>query len=71
MEEGDRVAWCWEHQGPQNGAGVGQEDPETQRAAVLWQSVFGGGLEVYRTVLWTLLERERVGRFGRMALKHV
>ena len=24
-----------------------------------------------RTVLWTLLERERVGRFGRMALKHV
>ena len=25
----------------------------------------------YRTVLWTLLERERVGRFGRMALKHV
>ena len=25
----------------------------------------------YRTVLWTLWERERVGRFGRMALKHV
>ena len=24
-----------------------------------------------RTVLWTLWERERVGRFGRMALKHV
>ena len=24
---------------------------------------------MYRTVLWTLLERERVGRFGRMALK--
>ena len=24
-----------------------------------------------RTVLWTLGERERVGRFGRMALKHV
>ena len=23
------------------------------------------------TVLWTLRERERVGRFGRMALKHV
>ena len=23
------------------------------------------------TVLWTLWERERVGRFGRMALKHV
>ena len=23
------------------------------------------------TVLWTLLERERVGRFGRMTLKHV
>ena len=26
---------------------------------------------MYRTVLWTLLERERVGRFGRMALKRV
>ena len=24
-----------------------------------------------RTVLWTLWEKERVGRFGRMALKHV
>ena len=26
---------------------------------------------MYRTVLWTLWERERVGRFGRMAFKHV
>ena len=26
---------------------------------------------MYRTVLWSLWERERVGRFGRMALKHV
>ena len=26
---------------------------------------------MYRTVLWTLWERERVGRFGRMALKHM
>ena len=26
---------------------------------------------MYRTVLWTLLERERVGRFGRIALKRV
>ena len=26
---------------------------------------------MYRIVLWTLWERERVGRFGRMALKHV
>ena len=26
---------------------------------------------MYRTVLWTLWERERVGRFGRMAVKHV
>ena len=25
---------------------------------------------MYRTILWTLWERERVGRFGRMALKH-
>ena len=24
-----------------------------------------------RTVLWTLWERERVGRFGRITLKHV
>ena len=27
--------------------------------------------QIYRTVFWTLWERERVGRFGRMALKHV
>ena len=26
---------------------------------------------IYRTVLWTLWERERVGRFERMTLKHV
>ena len=26
---------------------------------------------MYRSVLWTLWERERVGRFGRMSLKHV
>ena len=26
---------------------------------------------MYRTVLWTLWQRERVGRFGRMTLKHV
>ena len=26
---------------------------------------------MYRTVLWTLWERERVGRFERMTLKHV
>ena len=26
---------------------------------------------MYRTVLWTLLERERVGGFGRMELKRV
>ena len=26
---------------------------------------------MYRTVLWTLWEREWVGRFGRMTLKHV
>ena len=27
--------------------------------------------QTYRTVFWTLWERERVGWFGRMALKHV
>ena len=27
--------------------------------------------QMYRTVFWTLWERERVGWFGRMALKHV
>ena len=27
--------------------------------------------QMYRTVFWILWERERVGRFGRMALKHV
>ena len=26
---------------------------------------------MYGTVLWTLWERERVGRFGRVTLKHV
>ena len=26
---------------------------------------------MYRSVIWTLWERERVGRFGRIALKHV
>ena len=26
---------------------------------------------MYRSVLWTLWERERVGRFGRMALKRI
>ena len=26
---------------------------------------------MYRTVLWTLWERESVGRFGRITLKHV
>ena len=26
---------------------------------------------MYRTAFWTLWERERVGSFGRMALKHV
>ena len=26
---------------------------------------------MYRSVLWTLWERERVGRFGRIAMKHV
>ena len=26
---------------------------------------------MYISVLWTLWERERVGRFGRIALKHV
>ena len=28
-------------------------------------------IRMYRTVFWTLWERERVGRFGRMALKDV
>ena len=27
--------------------------------------------QMHRTVFWTLWERERVERFGRMALKHV
>lgn len=45
-EEGERIAWRWEPQGPQKGAGAGQVDPEPQRAAVLRQPVFGGGPEV-------------------------
>ena len=30
-----------------------------------------GSIRKAYLVLWTLWERERVGRFGRMALKHV
>ena len=37
---------------------------------VLWPILAKETL-MYRRVLWTLWERERVGRFGRMALKHV
>ena len=38
-----------------------------------WNPVYQTAKEtlMYRSVLWTLWERERVGRFGRMALKHV
>ena len=36
-----------------------------------WQDEKAKETLMYRTVLWTLWERERVGRFGRMALKHV
>src|SRR5574341_448484 len=35
------------------------------------QSHLSSHQKEYRTVLWTLWERERVGRFGRVALKHV
>ena len=27
--------------------------------------------QMYRTVFWTLWKREKVGGFGRMALKHI
>lgn len=47
MEEEGRVAWHWEHQGPQKGAGAGQVDPEAQRPAVLRRPVFGGGRKSY------------------------
>ena len=36
-----------------------------------WRAAVRGVEKSHRTVLWTLRERERVGRFGRMALKHV
>ena len=37
----------------------------------MFKVYFYGKKNMYRTVLWTLWERERVGRLGRMALKHV
>ena len=42
---------------------------ETLQAIREWQDITE--TLMYRTVLWTLWERERVGRFGRMTLKHV
>ena len=49
---------------------LGQEDPLEKGMA---NPVYETAKEtlMYRTVLWTLWDRERVGRFGRMALKHV
>ena len=53
---------------------------EMQMTPPLWQKKDGNNNPVYetaketlmyRTVLWTLLQRERMGRFGRKALKHV
>ena len=35
----------------------------------VWETA--GETQMYRAVFWTLWERERVGRFGGMALKHV
>ena len=40
-------------------------EPDILECEVKW------ALESHRSVLWTLWERERVGRFGRIALKHV
>ena len=34
-------------------------------------TIFLNSVHMHRTVFWTLWERERVGWFGRMALKHV
>ena len=51
---------------PDNHDGViTQLEPDILECEVKW------ALESITTVLWTLRERERVGRFGRMALKHV
>ena len=52
---------------------VPRTSAEAQRAAPSSAGILLRGLawEAFRTVLWTLWERERVGRFGRMALKHV
>ena len=46
---------------------------KTQTQLSNWTTSFSKlwKLKCCRTVLWTLWERERVGRFGRMALKHV
>jgi len=49
--------WAWE-----SGVKDGNNNPvyETAKETLM-----------YRSVLWALWERERVGRFGRLALKHV
>ena len=44
---------------------------EKMERKVIQRGIVKNFSEDYRTVLWTLWERERVGRFGRMALKHV
>ena len=44
------------------------------KGSLIWLANFSSKNKealMYRTVLWTRWERERVGRFGRMALKHV
>ena len=41
----------------------------TEKSEIKWLVVNKNLM--YRTVLWTLWQRERVGRFGRMALKHL
>ena len=54
----------------------GMDLTEAEDITKMWQEyteIYGTAKEtlMYRTVFWTLWERERVGWFGRMALKHV
>ena len=44
---------------------------EFRKTVMITVCVTAKETQMYRTVFWTLWERERVERFGRMALKHV
>ena len=61
----DSVSWWW------TGRPGMLRFMGSQRVGHDWVTETAKETLTYRSVLWTLWERERVGRFGEMALKHV